>query len=230
MFDNDTAKVSGGPWSGHGMWHRSTGPGTWHKQHRKSNWAERGDHQLGWEEGNQYSQCNGQDWSWGWWQLSPPFAKSVVTNSTCHWHGWDAWHETGAAWVMLVLPAGCLGQQKEDSEFWAVTLWATGSWFLWEPHHSSSSDSPRWWLQDPPWSTEHRQSVLCHRRNDGDLPRSHPSVSQLWAAPCCFGWDGICSCTLELKAGKRVCLETGYNDKKKAVANSRTSAFTFSKY
>lgn len=47
-------------------------------------------------EGNQYSPCDGQDWSWGWWWLCPPHAKALVTDSTCHWHGRDAWHETGA--------------------------------------------------------------------------------------------------------------------------------------
>lgn len=187
---------------GHGRWHRSTGPGTWHKQHRKSNWADRG--VINWDERRDTSIASvmdrteaGGDGGFGlpmprhWWQAARVTRLDGTHDMRLELRLGDA----GASQRMFGAAEGTFRVLDSHS------LRATGSWFLKEPCHGSITDSPRWWLQDCPEiprSTEGRQSVLSHRRSDGsawDLPPSHPclATSRLWAAPRCFGWDGICS-------------------------------------
>lgn len=142
--------------------------------------------------------------------------------------------------MMLVSPRGRLGQQEKHCKLQTATpcvpqaRGSSGNLVTAPSVTASGGDSRS--LPRSPGALSTRQSVLSHRRRGGsawELPLSQPclAVSQLWEAPRCFGWDGICSWTSEvLKAGKQVSLEMGCHGKKKAGANSRTSAFTFSKY
>lgn len=189
------------PW----QWHRSIGSGTWHKQHRESNWAERG----------------GKPAQPVWW-TGLKLGVVVALSSPCQgsgdrqhlslaWLGCMTW-DWSYTCVMLELPGGCLGQHKENYKLWTVILSATGSWFLREPRHSSISDSPRWWLQDP---LEHWAQAKCSLSQEKWWVSLGPAPEPA-TAPRCFGWDGFWSWTSELKAGKRECLETGWNGKEKS--------------